>query len=341
METRTSGWVPQRDGAGLQRLPVPRRGGPLPYPRGGPCGAAVSWLPDPGRSKTASPPAFSGFLHRASDPGERCSWARAPTRSPEEPGPGSLTSVIPRLIHQIWVGPAPLPTEFERFVDSWRRHHVRWEHHLWTEDRLPTDLRHTEALERIRHPAERADLLRFELLARHGGVYVDTDFECLRSIEPVIDGADFVTALLKPPAPRKPQRVNNAFMACIPRHPLVQRAVAEMRPQEWYGFDKSASGSLFFNRLVRDFPEVRILPADLFYPASPEQEATAVAIHYSARSWANDDDLRQAEVRARRRLREVEDELEQERLAHEQTRRRVSALRHFLATHDPPGLARR
>ena len=54
---------------------------------------------------------------------------------------------------------------------------------------LPGDLRRPEAAERLRAPAERSDILRLELLWREGGVYVDTDFECLRSIEPLLDGA--------------------------------------------------------------------------------------------------------------------------------------------------------
>jgi Glycosyltransferase sugar-binding region containing DXD motif len=236
----------------------------------------------------------------------------------------SRAVLVPKIIHQIWVGPDPLSDEFAGYVETWRRNHPGWEHRLWTEGNLPTDLRHPEALERIRHPAERADMLRLELLWRHGGVYVDTDFECRQSMEPYIGDAEFFTAYLKPKNVVKArERVNNAFIGSVPGHPLLERALDELRPQEWYGFDKSASGSDFFNALVKQFPDVYILDAELVYPNSPAQEEAAISIHHFARSWADAEGFRKAAYRAEKRLYEARAELEREERAHSKTRRRL------------------
>ncbi len=89
---------------------------------------------------------------------------------------------IPRLFHQIWIGPDPLPLEFEAYRASWRAHHPEWEFRLWEEDNLPGDLRTAAVYERERRPVERADILRLELLWKYGGVYVDIDMECLRPL---------------------------------------------------------------------------------------------------------------------------------------------------------------
>src|SRR5439155_22420530 len=91
-----------------------------------------------------------------------------------------LGPLIPRILHQIWVGPDPLPEEFARYRETWLQRHPEWEHHLWTENNLPPDLRRPEAYERLRAPAERSDILRYEVLWRWGGVYGDADFECHR-----------------------------------------------------------------------------------------------------------------------------------------------------------------
>jgi Glycosyltransferase sugar-binding region containing DXD motif len=222
------------------------------------------------------------------------------------------------------VGPDPLPDEFAGYVETWRRNHPGWEHRLWTEENLPTDLAHPEALERIRHPAERADILRLELLWRHGGVYVDVDFECRRSMEPYIGDAEFFTAYLKPKNVVKArERVNNAFIGSIPRHPLLGRALAELRPQEWHGFDKSASGSVFFNALVKQFPDVHILDAELIYPNSPAQEKAAISVHHFHRSWADAEGFRKAAFRAEKRLYATRAKLEKEERAHNKTKRRL------------------
>ena len=90
---------------------------------------------------------------------------------------------IPRVFHQIWVGPEPLPEEFVAYQRTWLTYNPGWKLQLWTEENLPPDLERREVYEKLRVPAERADILRVELLWRFGGVYIDTDFECLRPIE--------------------------------------------------------------------------------------------------------------------------------------------------------------
>src|SRR4051794_22782741 len=94
--------------------------------------------------------------------------------------------MIPRLLHQIWLGPDAWPEEAEVRRRTWIDHHPEWEHHLWTEETVPSGLR-AEVYQRLRNPSERSDLLRLELLWRIGGVYVDTDVECLRPIGSLLD----------------------------------------------------------------------------------------------------------------------------------------------------------
>jgi mannosyltransferase OCH1-like enzyme len=232
--------------------------------------------------------------------------------------------MVPRIIHQIWVGRDPLPDEYAAYVETWKRHHPGWEHRLWTEESLPSDLRRPEARERIRHPVERADILRYEVLWRHGGVYVDVDFECRRSLEPEIGDAEFFTAYLKPKNIAKAhKRVNNAFIGAVPGHPLLDRALDELRPLDWYGFEKGASGSEFFNALVKQYSKVRILNAELIYPNSPAQEEAAVCIHHFGRAWAAGEDFRKLLYRAETRLHEVRGQLEAEQRAHAETKRRL------------------
>src|ERR671939_669644 len=97
--------------------------------------------------------------------------------------------LIPRLFHWIWLGNRPLPTEHRRWIGGWLELHPRWKHVLWTEENRPT-LINEEQFQRADSYAQQSDILRYEIVYRHGGVYVDTDFECLRNIEPLMEGAD-------------------------------------------------------------------------------------------------------------------------------------------------------
>jgi mannosyltransferase OCH1-like enzyme len=203
-----------------------------------------------------------------------------------------VTRRIPPILHQVWLGPNPLPDEFAAYRETWRERHPGWTLELWTEDHLPGELRRPEVYDRLRVPAERADILRLEVLWRFGGVYIDTDFECRRSLEPLLDDVEFFTAYLKP------GRVNNAIIGATPQHPILDRALHELRPVQTYGYDKEAAGPLFLDRLVKDYPEITIFEPDVFYPSTPGERERAVAIHHAARSWKEEEGFRGAAARA-------------------------------------------
>jgi inositol phosphorylceramide mannosyltransferase catalytic subunit len=213
--------------------------------------------------------------------------------------------LVPRILHQIWLGDSPLPDAFAGYRETWRRHHPDWDHRFWTEDNLPSDLRRAEVYARLRIPAERSDILRLEVLWRLGGVYVDTDFECLRPLDPLIEDLDFFTAPLKPNG-----WVNNAFIGSVPGHPILDRALNELRPREFHGYDKHGTGPRFLDTLLRDYPEARRLPAELFYQTSPAQLADAVATHHAAGSWKSVESYRRAVGIAERRNFELRGRIE-------------------------------
>lgn len=230
--------------------------------------------------------------------------------------------MIPRLFHQIWLGPNPFPKQFAAYQESWLRRNPGWELRFWEEENLPPDLVRTEIYERLRQPAERSDLLRLEVLYREGGVYIDTDFECVRSLEPLLDGVEFFCAKLNE------ERVNNAIIGAAPGHPILARGIEEARPRETYGpVDKHGTGPLFVDRLVRDAPGVTIFDAELFYPRTPEAREHAVAVHHSARSWKAPELLVIDAQRAEEKAGRAQDELRRVRRRYEASLEEIAALR--------------
>jgi mannosyltransferase OCH1-like enzyme len=233
--------------------------------------------------------------------------------------------LIPRIIHHIWIGPDPLPEDQGPWIESWRRRHPGWEHRLWTEDDLPEDPLRPEILERLRAPVERADILRLEILFRHGGLYVDTDLECLRPLDDLLAGEDFVGVC------HKPGRITNTAIAAAPGHPFLERALAEVRPMQTYWSNaseglKEVAGPRLFERLVPDYPDITLLEPPLFFPATPEERESAYAVHHMARGWFNAASMRAAMLRAEKRLEKTKTRLEQERLAHAATKERLALL---------------
>lgn len=204
--------------------------------------------------------------------------------------------MIPKTFHQIWLGPNSFPAQYKKYQKTWQKHHPQWEIRLWTEENLPPDLERKEIYERLRHPVERADMLRLEVVRTFGGVYIDTDFECLRSIEPLIGEVDLFVAYLDE------NRTNNAIIGAVPGHPFLSRAIKEASAQEYFGFDKTASGSLFLDSLVKEYDAIKIFPPYLFYPSTLLEREKAVAIHHADRAWKDDRGFRESALNAERRL---------------------------------------
>jgi mannosyltransferase OCH1-like enzyme len=213
-----------------------------------------------------------------------------------------LALLIPRIFHQLWVGPNPFPEEFARNQETWLEHHPGWELRFWTEDNLPENCRRPEVYEKLRAPWVRTDILRLEVVWRFGGVHVDTDFECLRSIEPLLDDVDFFTAYMEP------TRTNHAILGAVPGHPIVDRALLEITPSDTFvPWDKDTTGPLFFDRIVKEYPEATIFPKDYFFGKSAESRRAAYAIHHEAGAWKDPAVYRYEIEKLKRRVEKAEE----------------------------------
>lgn len=140
----------------------------------------------------------------------------------------SATAKIPKIIHQVWLGPKPPPGYFWDYRQSWQKMHPDWEYRFWTDkevEALDFDLK--DLYLRSTNWGEKSDILRTELLDRFGGLYVDTDFECLKSFEELHLKYDFYTGL-EPPhdgdftssAPHV--TISDALIGAAPHHPIIR-----------------------------------------------------------------------------------------------------------------------
>lgn len=94
-------------------------------------------------------------------------------------------------------------------------------------------------------------------------------------------------------------RVSNAAIGAEPAHPLLARAMAEVRPRETYGpVDREGTGPLLLERLRHEFADVTLFEPNVFY--ATEREQAEYAFHLSARSWKDASSLREDVARAER-----------------------------------------
>ncbi|MGN9790595.1 glycosyltransferase [Streptomyces sp. OZ13] len=221
---------------------------------------------------------------------------------------------IPPLIHQTWKD-SDIPAEWQEWADSWRLHHPDWGYRLWTdadnraflEEHYPWFL---PIYDGYPEAIMRADAIRYFLLDHFGGLYVDLDFECLRSASGILDGRDLVlgcepdvhTRLLLARRRGFDRIVGNAFMASRPGHPFWTHVHRQLVSAHKLPSTLDATGPFFLTRAVDSAPatdSITVLRPEVLYPkVSPyatelfgPQETdydSAYAVHHWSDSWAFD-----------------------------------------------------
>lgn len=147
----------------------------------------------------------------------------------------NTTAKIPKCIHQIWVGPKPLPSYFWQYKKSWKQKHPDWEYCLWTDKEVETlDFELKDLYLASNNWGEKSDILRAELLDRFGGLYVDIDFENFQAFDELHMKYDFYAGLEPPhrgdvtmPAPHLV--VSDALVGARPGHPIIKKWKELMR----------------------------------------------------------------------------------------------------------------
>jgi mannosyltransferase OCH1-like enzyme len=85
---------------------------------------------------------------------------------------------IPPILHFIWLG-SPLPDKVRGLIYTWKRWHLGWKVHIWTDAEVENFSFSSERLQKAFTEAkafsEKSDILRLEVLYRFGGIYSDTD----------------------------------------------------------------------------------------------------------------------------------------------------------------------
>ena len=195
--------------------------------------------------------------------------------------------MIPSLFHWLWLGPDPLPDRHQRWIDDWLARHPGWHGRVWRDADLPR-LRNQAEFDRSGSWAQRADVARYEILLGHGGVYLDTDMECVRPIGDLLDG---VAAFA---GEERPGYFGNAVLGAIPGHPWMAAVVVALPAaacERFLVLDQTGPG--FLTAVTQRRDDVTVFPPETFYPfASIDQTRErpvgnhTYAVHHFRKSWA-------------------------------------------------------
>jgi len=212
---------------------------------------------------------------------------------------------IPRIMHQT-AQSLEIPPEWRRYQQIARTIHADWEYRFWTDadnDRFVA----SEFPELLRHFRNmpfgimRADVIRYLILYRVGGLYVDLDYEFFR-------GFDFLDENCVLPSETEagiPQRLGNAIFASAPKHKFLEAVVDDLRrhPPDARSHDDvlGATGPLFLTRIyngvsVEVTSDICVPEKRLFSPTTPRggreyralvARGDAYGVHHCHGTWRN------------------------------------------------------
>lgn len=194
--------------------------------------------------------------------------------------PKTIPKAIPKIIHRIWLGPNPMPQEQVEFGKKFMELHPGWTHYLWTEKSAINMVNQKYYNDSITY-SQKSNIIRYEALLKHGGVYFDTDVEPIKNIEPLLNVSAFCAWELT-------CRVGSAILGCIPEHPWMQNCI-NLVPYLWKPDNSDCNiGPPLVTTAVGTRTDVTVYSSELFYPFSWTQKELSTnyfPLAYTKHHW--------------------------------------------------------
>jgi hypothetical protein len=194
-----------------------------------------------------------------------------------------------KALHFCWFG-STLPPDVSARLARWQKLHPSWTIRQWNESNIDVSgCAYAQACLQRRDWAYLSDYVRLQVLAKEGGVYLDTDVELLKPLNIFIDGSFHIGYMHN-------CALGTAVMISPPKHPLVSRLIDQYRKLPANnGVNNNAILTEFFLKHVGGFlltgkswssPNMRVHPKTWFEQPTLCAQG-GYAVHLFSRTWDN------------------------------------------------------
>lgn len=197
--------------------------------------------------------------------------------------------MIPKIIHQIWLGEKQRPCEWK----TWLQNHKNFDFYLWNDNTIlqfpfvNRDLINSFLEKEIYHGA--ADVMRYELLNYYGGFVAPADSECLQSIEPLLKESDCFACYENEKV--RPGLIS-PHLGCIPSHPLMTKLIKGLSTLKepkggWTAGDPwQVTGNKLLTKVIAGGKfDVKIYPSYYFIPEHYTGQKSEGKPNYAKHHW--------------------------------------------------------
>ncbi len=214
--------------------------------------------------------------------------------------------MIPKIIHYVWVG-GPLPASKRRLVDDWSEKNPGYELVRWSEDNIDFSVPAIGRAYREKRWSKVADIVRLMAIYKCGGIYLDTDVQLRKPLDPLLQHSCFWPFQTEH---HPTDWICNGVFGAEPGHWFVKEAldqVLAMRPVP-LGLERpTGTGPKLMTRLLRKHGlreynpagvrvrDMFLLPWTVFFPVAMDQDFSedlirpdTLGVHMWEKSWAKD-----------------------------------------------------
>lgn len=184
------------------------------------------------------------------------------------------------------MGGKPLSPLAERCLASWKQYAPDYEIKLWNESNSPMQHPYVQEMYAQKKWAFVSDYIRFWALKNEGGVYLDTDMELLRPLEPLLatltsDG--FVGT-------SRSGQIESSIIGAVPEAAFITAALEFYNTTTDYSI-KDTSPLVLERAIKQTAANLTLYPDTHFFPCAegevcgPQKLTGAYGRHHWAESW--------------------------------------------------------
>jgi hypothetical protein len=150
-------------------------------------------------------------------------------RNPQNSKVKTINS-IPKTIHQIWLGPKQISSEYLANSQRWKNLHPNWEYKLWREKDLEGwNFESKDLFNKASSYQEKSDILRYEILNKHGGLYVDMDYKPLKNFDDIHEKYSFYGSIEPLLSKKQNLTIANSIIASAPNNIIFYESLKRIR----------------------------------------------------------------------------------------------------------------
>ncbi|MDE1548429.1 glycosyltransferase family 32 protein [Jeotgalibaca caeni] len=143
--------------------------------------------------------------------------------------------MIPKIIHYCWFGGNPLGEKEKKTMESWKKHCPEYKVMAWNEETF--DVNNMGDYVKEAYEAGKwafvSDVARLYALKEYGGVYMDTDMEVVKPLDPLLELDAFMGFEIE-------TTISTGIIAAKSHHPTIELLYADYEDRHF----KQEDGSL-------------------------------------------------------------------------------------------------